>query len=116
MMAALMNKTTNETLIPQLEVARTFSSRGKGLLGRSSLSDDQALWIHRCNSIHTFFMKFSIDCVFVDKNMKVKAIYQDIHPWRLIPPVWGASSVIEMASGASRKMKVKVGDQLYVGP
>lgn len=115
MMAALMNKTTNETLIPQLEIARTFSKRGKGLLGRSFLPSEDALWIHRCNSIHTFFMKFSIDCVFVDKNMKVKAIYQDIHPWRLILPVWGASSVIEMASGSVGKMRLKVGDQLYVG-
>lgn len=115
MMAALMNKTTNQTLIPQLEVARTFWSRGKGLLGRSFLPMEEALWIHRCNSIHTFFMKFPIDCVFVDKNLQVKAIYQDVRPWRLIPPVWGASSVIEMASGSVSKIKVNVGDQLYVG-
>lgn len=114
-MAALMNKTTNETLIPQLEIALTFSSRGKGLLGRSFLPDQQALWIHHCNSIHTFFMKFSIDCVFVDKNLKVKAIYQDVHPWRLVLPVWGASSVIEMTAGSVSRIKVKVGDQLYVG-
>lgn len=115
MMASLVNKTTNETLIPQLEIARSFSSRGKGLLGRSCLPEEQALWIHRCNSIHTLFMKFSIDCVFVDRNMMVKAVYQDIPPWRLVLPVWGASSVIEMTSGAVRRLNVKVGDQLYVG-
>lgn len=115
MMAALMNKTTNQVLVPHLEVARTFWSRGKGLLGMSSLPEGQALWIHRCNSIHTFFMKFSIDCVFVDKNLKVRAVYQDVRPWRLVLPVWGASSVIEMPSGASSKVKISVGDQLYVG-
>ncbi len=114
-MATLMNKTTNQTLIPQLEVARSFSSRAKGLLGRSSLPVQEALWIHHCNSIHTFFMKFSIDCVFVDKNLKVKAVYHNVNPWRLILPVWGASSVFEMTSGSISKMSVSVGDQLYVG-
>lgn len=115
MMATLVNKTTNQVLIPHLEVAQTFWKRGKGLLGRSSLREDGALWIPRCNSIHTFFMKFSIDCVFVDSNLKVKAIYQDVQPGRLVLPVWGASSVIEMAAGASSKVNVSVGDQLYVG-
>lgn len=115
MMAVLESKTANQKLVPNLEVANNFWSRGKGLLGRKNLSEDHALWIHRCNSIHTCFMQFSIDCVFVDKNLKVKAIYQDVKPWRLVLPVWGASSVIEMASGTSSKLKINVGDQLYVG-
>lgn len=114
-MTALENKTTNARLIGNLEVAKTFWTRGRGLLGRKDLAEDQALWIHRCNSIHTCFMQFSIDCVFVDKNLKVKAIYKDVKPWRLVPPVWGASSVIEMASGVSSKLQINVGDQLYVG-
>lgn len=114
-MTALMSKTTNQTLIPQLKVADTFWTRGKGLLGREALPNSEALWIHHCNSIHTFFMKFSIDCVFVDKNLKVKALYQDVRPWRLVPPVWGAASVIEMSSGSISRLKVSVGDQLYVG-
>lgn len=114
-MAVLVNKTTNQTLIPQLEVAKTFWKRGKGLLGRTELPKDEALWILHCNSIHTFFMNFAIDCVFVDKNLKVKAVYEDVRPWRLLLPVLGASSVIEMSSGSVRRMKVSVGDQLYVG-
>lgn len=115
MMATLINKTTDQILIPHLEVAETFWRRGRGLLGRTSLPEAQALWIPRCNSIHTFFMKFSIDCVFVDRHLKVKAIYEDVHPGRLLLPVWGASSVFEMAAGEARRLKVHVGDQLYVG-
>lgn len=115
MMKKLENATTKATLIPNLEVAETMQTRGLGLLGRSSLAEDQALWILRCNSIHTFFMKFAIDCVFVDKNLKVKAIYKDVRPWRLVLPVWGARSVIEMASGVSSKLNISVGDQLNVG-
>ncbi|MNJ92789.1 hypothetical protein D3C87_104630 [compost metagenome] len=114
-MAVLENKITQQKLIENLEVARTFWTRGKGLLGRQSLPENQALWIHRCNSIHTYFMKFAIDCVFVDRNLKVKAIYRDVRPGRLILPVWGASSVIEMASGTTSKLQISVGDQLNVG-
>ncbi|HWU44051.1 MAG TPA: DUF192 domain-containing protein [Bdellovibrio sp.] len=114
-MAALENKVTKKKLIDHLEVATNFWTRGRGLLGRPSLPMDEALWIHRCNSIHTCFMRFSIDCVFVDKNLKVKAVYQDVKPWRWIFPVWGASSVIEMASGTSQQLQIKVGDELHVG-
>lgn len=114
-MAKLMNTTNNRTLIADLEVASTFLSRGKGLLGRTNLPAEKALWIHHCNSIHTFFMKFAIDCVFVDKNLKVRAIRKDVRPWRLVLPVWGAASVIEMASGTVSNENVSVGDQLYVG-
>lgn len=110
-----MNKTTNQTLLPQVLEARTFWERGRGLLGRSGLPEGEALWIHQCNSIHTFFMKFSIDCVFVDRNLQIKAIREDVRPWRLILPVWGARSVFEMAAGSVKAMKVKVGDQLHVG-
>jgi uncharacterized membrane protein (UPF0127 family) len=111
----LESKTKNQRLISRLEVAESFLSRGKGLLGHERLNEDSGMWIHRCNSIHTFFMKFPIDCIFVDKNLKVKAIYKDVRPWRLVPPVWGARSVFELASGAATKMNISVGDQLYVG-
>lgn len=114
-MKTLRNKTTNQIIIPQLEVAHSFWKRGKGLLGKTELFETEGLWIPRCNSIHTFFMKFSIDCVFIDRNFTVKAVYRDIPPGRLIFPVWGASSVIELAAGVSQKMNVQVGDKLYVG-
>lgn len=114
-MPVLENKTTQQKLIANLEVAKTFRTRGIGLLGRDSLAPDEALWILYTNSIHTFFMKFAIDCVFLDRTLKVKAIHKDVKPWRLIFPVWGATSVIEMAAGAATHHAINVGDQLYVG-
>jgi len=114
-MTVLVNKLTQQQLVAHLEVANNFWTRGKGLLGRKHLDADAALWIHRCNSIHTYFMKFAIDCVFVDKNLQVKAIYSDVKPGRLVFPVWGASSVIEMAAGAAKNKKIQVGDVLHVG-
>ncbi len=104
-----------EELIPQLEVAENFWSRLKGLLGRSSINENQAMWIHNCNSIHTFFMNFAIDCVFVDQNLQVKAIARDVRPGRIVWPIWGARSVFEMKSGLADQLKIQVGEVLDVG-
>jgi uncharacterized membrane protein (UPF0127 family) len=116
MMATLTSKTRNLKLFGDLEIATRFFARGKGLLGRSHLGEDQALWIHRCNSIHTMFMAFAIDCVFVDRQLRVKSIRENVVPWRLIPPVWGASSVFEMPAGAVKRLGLQVGEELHVVP
>jgi uncharacterized membrane protein (UPF0127 family) len=114
----LVNRShNNQVLTSQLEVARRFSERLKGLLGRQSseFCGDAVLWIERCNSIHTWFMKFSIDAVFVDQNLKIKKVYENLGPWKMSGIVWGATSVFEMPAGAARSQDLKVGDQLYVG-
>jgi uncharacterized membrane protein (UPF0127 family) len=114
-MAVLENRTKNQQLISGLRVATSEWARGKGLLGTKSLGAEEALLIPRCNSIHTFFMNFAIDCVFLDKNQCVKAIYTDVKPYRVVWPVWGARSVIEFSSGRAKELNIEVGDQLHVG-
>lgn len=115
MMAKLINKTKNTLIANHVEEARTFTKRGIGLLGRKGLATDQTLWIDSCNSIHTWFMKFAIDVIFVDDKLTVKAIYENVTPWRLIWPVWSARSVFEMSSGGIKSGHIEVGDQLHVG-
>ncbi len=111
----LINKSKNMTILQDLYEAKSFWSRTKGLLGRSSLGDQEGLWIRRCNSIHTFGMKFAIDCIFIDRQMCVKKICAEIKPFRLIWPVWGATSVIETAAGATTRLRIQKGDVLDVG-
>ena len=113
-MAKLLNS-AEKVLLSDLQIADRMWSRMKGLLGTESLAEHSGLWIHRCNSIHTFFMKYSIDCVFVDSKLQVKALIKDVGPGRMLLPVWGAKSVIEMKSGSIDKMELRVGDQLHVG-
>lgn len=103
-----------DVLLPQLEIAESFSSRAIGLLGRSSLPEGRGLWIRPGNSIHTFFMKFSIDCIFLNRKMQVEKVVYDVRPGRLILPIWGAHSVIEVASGVGRNMNLSKGDTLHV--
>jgi len=113
-MMKLYSKNTSKTLIPKLEVATSFWARTKGLLGRKDLPLDQALWIHHCNSVHTFFMNFPIDLVFIDRNLVVKKTISRVKPNRIVFPVLWASSVIELSAGFLENNPIAVGEQLHV--
>lgn len=60
----------------------------------------QGLWITPCKQIHTFFMNFPIDVLFMDKHHTVLAIHRSMTPWRISRIVWRACSVLEIAGGA----------------
>ena len=115
-MAKLMNHTQgNKILIDDLRVASNMMSRMKGLLGTKDLGPSQGLWIHRCNSIHTFFMSYAIDCIFVDQNLTVQALVKNVKPGRMVLPIWKSKSVIELKTGQIEKLGLALGDQLHVG-
>ncbi|MCB0350056.1 MAG: DUF192 domain-containing protein [Bdellovibrionales bacterium] len=111
----LYNASKNITIADDLHKAVSFLARLKGLLGKSNLRTNEALWIDNCPSIHTFFMKFTIDVVFVDEKLIVRAQYSNVKPWKFVAPVWGAKSVFELAEGTIQKLNIEVGDQLNVG-
>jgi uncharacterized protein len=113
-MTRLQRKKTLQTLVPNLEIARSFVARAVGLLGRRDLAEDHGLWILRCGTIHTFFMRFSIDLIFLNHDLVVKGVYQNVRPWRVVWPVWGASSVVELRAGFLEKNPVLVGEELHV--
>ncbi len=101
-------------ILSQLEETTTIFERARGLLGRKSLNDDQGMWIRPGNNIHTFFMKFSIDCLFINKNMVIEKIQANIAPFKIAGPYWKSTSVIELKAGMAEKLELKIGDQLYV--
>lgn len=110
----LVKADTHQCLIPRLEVAASMWSRMRGLLGREGLSADQALWIQGSGSIHTFFMKFTIDLVFLDRNLVVTKTVEKVEPFRFVWKGWRSSSVIELQAGFLEKNPVRVGDKLHV--
>ena len=69
------------------KVARTLFERIRGLIGVKNLPPGEGLLILRCNSIHTFFMSFPIDAVFLDRSDRVVKVVRNIRPWRFF--VWG---------------------------
>src|SRR5712692_10226671 len=63
-------------------VAETPLQRMKGLLGRSGLAEDEGLLLRPASSIHTWFMRFPIDAVFLDRELTVVGIAEALRPWR----------------------------------
>jgi len=114
-MALLKNLTKQKVITEKVIEARTFWERSKGLLGKDSLDPNTSMWISNCPWIHTFFMRFTIDAVFVDKQLRVTRIKNRIPPGRITMPSLKASSVFEMAAGVAQEKNVQVGDQLHVG-
>ena len=85
------------------KVARTLFARMKGLIGTKRLPPGEGMLILRCNAIHTFFMSFPIDAIFLDREDRVLKVVRNIRPWRLF--VWGgfrAVKVLEVASDGGR--------------
>jgi uncharacterized membrane protein (UPF0127 family) len=109
----LVNQRTDEALADRVEVAVTRSTRRKGLLGRTDFEPSSALIIAPCFSIHTMFMRFDIDAVFVDDVGRAVKVVREMSPWRIaVDP--SAHAVVEFPAGSLRDREVKVGDRLYL--
>jgi len=108
----ILNKNKNIILAEEAFVAKSLYSRIKGLIAREALLRQEALVINRCNSIHTFFMRFPIDVLFVDKKNKIVGIGLNIKPWRLSPIYWKAKFVVEFPAGVLLESKTQKGDEL----
>jgi uncharacterized membrane protein (UPF0127 family) len=96
-----------------VEAAVDSASRRRGLLGRDSLSPEAALVIAPSNGVHTFFMKFAIDVVFVARDGRVLKIARAVKPWRASLAL-RAFAVVELAAGAADRAALQVGDRLSV--
>lgn len=108
----VVNTTKQAVLAENASFANTLKTRMKGLLGKDGLNQGEGLVITRCNSIHTFFMKFSIDVIFVNKNDRVIKVLHRLKPWRLCRPYLGASCCIELPSGVASKTNTQIGDTI----
>lgn len=108
----LRNARHEHVVARTVETAFDRQTRNRGLLGRSSLADDAALILAPCNSIHTFFMQFAIDVVFVDRDGHVCRARRSLRPWR-IQAAFRAFAVVELASGALERSDTRAGDRLY---
>ena len=107
------NQTRGTVLAEAVELADTSEKRRTGLLKHERLEPGQGLWIVPCESVHTFFMKFPIDLVYVDKRHKVRKVRHSVAPWRMSACL-SAHSVIELPAGAAEQSGTRTGDELAV--
>ena len=107
----VLNLTRQTVLATSMEVANTDSKRRKGLLGRDDLSAGGGMWICPCEAVHTFWMRFPIDLVYLDRKYQIRKIKSEVRPWRLSGCL-SAHSVIELPSGTIHKTQTQPGDIL----
>jgi len=116
-MPYLMHQPSHQILAQHVILATSLYARMKGLMGKKDLPASTALWLRPCQSIHTCFMHFSIDVIFVTRSLIISHIVRNITPWRLLvsPPLFSRShSTFEFKTPLIHPFLQK-GDQLYVG-
>jgi uncharacterized protein len=92
-------------------IADNFFSRMRGLLGKRQLPDDECLLIRPAGSIHTFFMRFPIDAVFLSRDGEVLKVKPNVGAWRA-RFCRSAHSVLELPAGEAARREIAPGDQL----
>ena len=111
----LVNARSAQTIASEVELAVTRAERRRGLLGKEGLEASAGLMISPCWAIHTTFMRFPIDVVFLDRGGRAVRIVRDLAPWRIaIAP--RAHAVVELPAGRLRTRDVRIGDTLDLGP
>src|SRR4051794_22793078 len=86
-------------------------SRARGLLGRSALAPGEGLLLRPAFSVHTFFMRFSIDIVFLDRSGEVVAVAESVRPWRTATR-FRARAVLELPAGEAARLEIRPGERL----
>jgi len=94
-----------------MEVANSGAKRNKGLLGRKLLTPGEGMWIVPCESVHTFFMQFPIDLIYLDREHRIRKLRSGVPPWRLSACL-SAHSVLELPAGTINNTNTKPGDKL----
>ncbi len=110
----VVNISQNTVLGDKIELADSFFKRFLGLIPKKSLGNSKGLIIRPCNSIHMFFMRFSIDVIFVDKNNTVVYLMKELKPWKISKIIWNAKYVIELPVGTLSESKTQIGDKIEI--
>lgn len=105
----LRNKTKSIVLLEKIDYTKNRWQRMKGLIGKGSYQN-RALVIQPCNQVHTWFMRFSIDVLFIDIDNRVIAKELELKPWSISLKLPKSVAVIEAMAGTFSDGEVSIGD------
>lgn len=109
----MVSETTGKTVVARLKIADGFWSRLAGLQFRRPLPSEAGLLLVPCSSVHTCFLRFPVDVVFLDGKGAVLAIRRGLHPWRLAWGPRGSHAVLEVLAGSA---DLHPGEKLRIEP
>ena len=101
-------------LAEQVEQAVTFFTRLRGLMFRKHLPEGTGLYIAPCNSVHSCFMRFPCDVLFLDNGRRVVAMIEHMSPWRFSKIHRLAREVLELPAGTVERSGTQVGDAIQL--
>lgn len=107
-----INVTRQSVVADEVRMANHYFSRLIGLMGQPSLPPKQGLWILPCSDIHSCFMRFEFDAIFVNKQYQVLHLVERMKPWRISKFVKGGHAVLELPAGAIAESGTQIGDVL----
>ena len=110
----VINATRKTWLATKVRKADNFLTRLVGLLKRTNLGPEEALWLMPSKGIHTIGMKFPIDVVFLNRGNTVVGLVQGMAPCRLSSIHFSSYSVLELPTGTIKKSRTEVGDQFEI--
>lgn len=110
----VINLTKKTWLATKVRKADSFITRLVGLLKRTQLGPEEALWLMPSKGIHTIGMKFRIDVVFLDRDNTVLGILSGLLPYRISGVQLRGYSVLELPNGTLQKSRTEVGDRLEI--
>jgi uncharacterized membrane protein (UPF0127 family) len=105
------NESKGQVLAQRVKAAVSLWSRSKGLLGTASLPSDEGLWLKPCRSVHTLFMRYPIDVLFLSREGLVLS-KATLPPWRMSSWERQADGVLELAAGTIQRTQTNVGDRV----
>jgi uncharacterized membrane protein (UPF0127 family) len=106
------NKTRQTVVASQVQKADSYFKRLFGLMGKPGIPQGFGLWIVPCQDIHSFFMRFEFDAIFLDASGKVLYLLERMKPWRVSRFVKGGKVVLELPAGAIAQSGTEIGDEL----
>ncbi len=101
-------------VVQQLKIADNFFSRFMGLMGTKELREGEGLLIMPCNGIHMFWMRYSIDAVFLNQNYEIVHLERGIRPWKVSPIIKNARMVLEVPENTIDIKGLSLGDKLNI--
>ncbi|MEX2524214.1 MAG: DUF192 domain-containing protein [Gammaproteobacteria bacterium] len=107
----LLRADDRSCLIPRVALTDNWFERLRGLLGSPPPGQGEALLIRPCSSVHTFFMRFAIDLIFLDHEWRVAKTVDSLRPWRMAACP-AAAMVLELAEGSLKQLSISRGIQL----
>lgn len=100
--------------ITKVKISQSLWEKSLGVIGWRDFGKYNGLLLTQTTAIHTFFVKMPLDVVFLDQEMKVVKILENLKPWSFSPIVWQAKHTLELPKDAVKKHKLVVGTVLQL--